>query len=90
MSLICAMTTAYEEGPRACFAVCSKPSGISIFLTITAIRHSETSIQISGEDLKYPFVLKSSLKQANDGTGVPPNQLPSENDCFLTTQQIVS
>ena len=77
MSLICAMTTAYEEGPRACFVVCSELSGISIFLTVTAIRQSETSVQTSLDVFKYPFVLKSSLKQAKDGTGVPSNQLPS-------------
>ena len=87
---MCAMTTAYEEGPRACFVVCSEISGISIFLIITAIRHSKISIQISLDVSKYPFALKSSLKQANDGTGVPPNQLPSENDCFVPTQQIAS
>ena len=42
---------------------------VSVFVTITAMTHPQTSVQISLDVFKYPFVLRSSLIEEIDGPG---------------------
>ena len=42
----------------------------SIFVTITAMTHFQTSVQISFDVSKSPFVIRSNLIQENDGPRV--------------------
>ncbi len=49
---------------------------ISVFVTTTAMRHAETSMQIFVEVFKYLFVLKSNLIQANEWNRHSPISYP--------------
>ena len=59
----------------------------SDFVTITAMRHPETSLQISGEVFKYPFILRSSLIQANEWDRRCTISYPVKANAFFLTQQ---